>query len=611
MLTGLGVAGTARAAGGVEQQASPTQANVGDEITLTYTVHQVGLGGFQFPQVDGLEVERQATSSNFSVINSAISISTTLNIVVVPQKPGDFVIPSFAMGNDLKTDPIYLHVANPGGGPNASAFPSTAAPGTRTGPVVIPPDATSAQQPTSQAASGDNGTISVPVDANGQPRIVFVIVTPQTTDAYVGQSIPLRIETYIRLDANAPQNSLPTLKGGDFLMNDLSLRPNEDEVDVMGQAYVRDSWTTAISASRSGDFPLQMERDTYWSPAGSTGFPGFFGSFFRTQGDLQHQNIASNAPVMHIHPLPDEGRPEGFGGAIGKFQAAGTATPDSVQVGEPVTLRFTITGTGNFDYVKIPYLRPDPAWKTYAPTSRTRYVDEAHLNATKEFEQALIPQKNGDVPLPQASFSYFDPDQKKYETILIPLPTIKVTGTIAAAPAPVPAANAGPTAPATPAAPSFAPNELAIGHPVRSIEPLYRRPGFWMAQGVLAAMLAAATVLCTWRERGARRGVDPEAERARVLSRDEAAMAQAAQAGEAAPFFAAARRVVLGRVAQRWHVAPETLSLEAIRQHDAEMANRVEPLLTQADEVHYSGGTDAPDNLAAWHDYVLELVRTL
>ena len=64
----------------------------------------------------------------------------------------------------------------------------------------------------------------MPRDKDGGPAKVFIIITPETADVFVGQSVPLRIDFYIREEANADQNSLPTIKGSDFLMNDFSVR---------------------------------------------------------------------------------------------------------------------------------------------------------------------------------------------------------------------------------------------------------------------------------------------------------------------------------------------------------------------------------------------------
>ena len=57
----------------------------------------------------------------------------------------------------------------------------------------------------------------------------------------------------------------------------------------------------------------------------------------------------------------------------------------------------------------------------------------------------MIPQKNGALALPQASFSYFDPNAKQYVTVPVTLPAVTVTGSaLAAVPAAPPDAAAAP-----------------------------------------------------------------------------------------------------------------------------------------------------------------------
>ena len=184
----------------------------------------------------------------------------------------------------------------------------------------------------------------------------------------------------------------------------------------MGVPYHRETWVTAISAAKSGDLPFQMERDTYWAKT-SRNFSDPFGNLFFHRPDLEHQLVDSNPMLFHVHPLPLEGKPDNFTGAIGDLKVTGSAGPTSVTVGQPVTLHFSVSGEGNFDYVKCPSLPNDPAWKSYVPSSKIDYLDASHTQGVKNFEQAIIPQKNGTLPLPTASFSYFDPTTKKYVTV--------------------------------------------------------------------------------------------------------------------------------------------------------------------------------------------------
>src|SRR5260221_3290043 len=145
-----------------------------------------------------------------------------------------------------------------------------------------------------------------------------------------------------------------------------------------------------------------MERATRWVKSTTTTSLGPFGNFNISRPVLAHESILSNPLTVHVHELPQEGRPAHFTGAIGQFKVTGDAQPGSVAVGEPVTLHFTVSGEGNFDYVRCPTLSDDPVWKTYVPSSRTNYLNESHTRAVKTFEQAVIPQKNGNVPLPPA-----------------------------------------------------------------------------------------------------------------------------------------------------------------------------------------------------------------
>jgi len=602
----------------VKSSIDPEQVNVGDEVTVTYTMSGGDVQDFEMPAIDGLSPEGTSTSSQFIMNGFSVSQSVSHTFLMVPNRAGNIIIPALTLkagdGGVIKTQAMTLHVVGASSSPG-SQFPQSVAPSNPgNGPVIMPPE-----NPNNQAQQGappvTSGSTSVPVptDPDGQPARVFDVITPQTTTAYVGQSVPLRIESFIRVDANAQQDSLPTLIGSDFLMNNLSLRPAEEGVNVGDIEYIRDSWVTAISAPKAGDFPLQATRDTYWSKSGPPIPNDPFGPLFGRPPELMHKDIQSNKLVMHILPLPDQGKPDGFTGAIGNFQVSGNAVPANVGVGEPVTLRFTITGTGNFDYVRAPALAPSPAWKAYNATSKTTYQDEANTQAMKIFEQAIIPQRNGVLPLPAATFSYFDPDTKQYVSVPVQLPSVSVTGDMPATPA---AASTGTTADSTAAAPTlgapapagFAPNRLNFGWLTPSMVPAYRSTWFWIAQAVLLLLLVAGVVASLLRPRNDLvRG--ERAFRLTSLRREEDAMDQAVREGDAVKFFTAARRATQLRLAERWHVAPESLTLVEIARRDPALGETVAPLFAEADDVIYSGAARSGIDLNEWNRRAREMLQ--
>jgi len=233
-------------------------------------------------------------------------------------------------------------------------------------------------------------------------------------------------------------------------------------------------------------------------------------------------------------------------------------------------------------------------------------MDESHTHAIKTFEQAVIPQKNGNVPLPPASFSYFDPAAKQYVTVPIALPEITVTGTpTSVASAPSSGGTDSTAASAIPNAVGFLPNRLEIGSPRMSLIPVYRQPWFWAIQGGLISLLLLGALLLFRRFRSI--PDDGHAERAlrqRSLQQEEAAMAEAVRRDDALAFFVAARHAIQLQLGKQWKLRPEAITLGEIRGRDPHLAGTLEPFFTQADEVIYSGHASPGLDLARWEHRV-------
>ena len=598
----------------LSQRCSPAQVNVGEKVVVTLTIQggtlatkdpgMFGMGNLDLtlPAVDGLH-----SGNPFSSVTSVNgAITTTAVFILIASRPGDFTIPAFDIhtreGDVLHATEMRIEVI----GGDASA--TNAAPSNPVGPVVMPPtNAASAQMPNGANTTDPSGAnLVIPRDPDGGPAKVFILIAPQTMDAYVGQSIPMRIDFFIRMDVLAEQNSLPTIKGSDFLMNSFTTRGHESTCPVEGREYGCETWLTAISAPKAGDFPLKMVRDTYWIKSFSNGFINPFSGLPTRHADLAHEPVFSNELTMHVHPLPTEGQPAHFTGAIGQFQITGNAQPTAVAVGEPVTLAFSISGEGNFDYVRCPTLPDDPAWKAYIPSSKTAYRNESRTSAVKTFEQSVIPQKNGNVPLPTADFSYFNPDTKQYVTVPIPLAEITVTGSLAPIASALPSgSDDAASIPATPAANEFLPNQLTIGSLQNNLTPTYRERWFWVVQiGLVALPLIGLVFLFLHARSAPDNGQAERALRLRSRQQEEEAMTEAVRQNDPRAFFLAARHAVQLQLGEQWKLSPEAITLGEVRRRDPELAETVAPLFVQADEVIYSGMASPGLDLAQWDQRV-------
>jgi hypothetical protein len=257
------------------QTIDPPRVHAGEQTVVTITVQNGTVTDLQLPETDGVSQVGTQSKSSLTFSNGNISRGTSFIFVLTASKAGDFTIPAFDIptqeGETLHVKAMKLHVLGDGDTSSttvtAPATPSPApapvTPVNPNGPVVMPPP--NAAPPAPPATADANGSNSaVPRDTDGTPAKVFMIISPESTDAYVGQSIRMEIDFYIRADVNWQQNSLPVIKGSDFLMNSFKTRGRESQGMLENEQYLRESWLTSIAAPKSGDFPLSMERDTYW-----------------------------------------------------------------------------------------------------------------------------------------------------------------------------------------------------------------------------------------------------------------------------------------------------------------------------------------------------------
>jgi len=137
----------------------------------------------------------------------------------------------------------------------------------------------------------------------------------------------------------------------------------------------------------------------------SQGLIGY--TWVRTQREIEV------APVrLEVKPLPREGRPDDFSGAVGSFTMDVEVGPLEVAPGDLVTLRTLVRGKGHTEGMKPPSAAVGPDFKVYQPTLVQGAADDLI-----SFEQVLIPRGTQAVEIASVSLCYFDPEEGKYRTL--------------------------------------------------------------------------------------------------------------------------------------------------------------------------------------------------
>jgi len=114
---------------------------------------------------------------------------------------------------------------------------------------------------------------------------------------------------------------------------------------------------------------------------------------------------------MQVRPLPHERQPEDFSGAVGQFSFDVDVAPTRVAPDDLVTLTMRIQGEGYLEHLVSPQVRPTALFKAYG----SRALPGG--SKTARFEQVVIPQSTNAVSIPALTFSYFDPESERYETL--------------------------------------------------------------------------------------------------------------------------------------------------------------------------------------------------
>ncbi len=355
----------------------------GDSVALTIAV-QGTQGGTQpsIPRVDGLSFDGPSTQSSFSLNNGQMSQSISFVYQVTPARTGEFTIPAIAVkvsGRNYSTEPIRLIVDK-------------------------------------GAAQGDSS------------QQLFAQVHVPSKQVYLGQTEPIQVALFSRADVPLRGVSGFTYDADGLEFKFLQNLKTGTQV-VNGESFSVHVIEGSISPSRTGTLdlgPCILKAQLTAQRQGRSGWP-FDDMFGRVE--VREVPVTVDAVPIEVLPLPEEGRPADFGGAIGHWKLDVTAKPTNVVVGDPITVTIKVSGNGNIDTVPMPKLGPLDGFKTYDPATKTT-KDELNTTGERVMQQVLIAKSTDVKELPEVRLAYFDPEARAYKTaVQSPIKLVVKAGT--------------------------------------------------------------------------------------------------------------------------------------------------------------------------------------
>ena len=365
--------------------------------------------------IDGCDVKYLGPSTMTTIINGTVSSSITHMYKVQPLRLGKFQFGPFSFkyeGNTYKSNVAILTVSE-----------------------ERPREEPTAARKGVPGAAGVAGGEENIIDSLDLKDKLFITLKMDKTNAYVNELIPVVIKLYVNR-LNVSDIQLPDLGEEGFSKAQFQ-EPKQYRERMGGELYDVLEFRTTIFGTRPGEYKLGPAKlkcnlavkrrvrnmsalnDDFLNdnPSGNPYFDDFFTRYERYPVELK-----SEENQLILSPLPAEGKPVDFSGAIGDYQFIFQAGPKKVKAGDPVTLTMEINGTGNFNTVIIPKLENTDFFRVYDSQVKTE-------TNRKTFRQVLIPESDKIYQTPKAIFTYFDPNKKEYKTITqgpVPLQVEKV-----------------------------------------------------------------------------------------------------------------------------------------------------------------------------------------
>ncbi|MCD0470125.1 BatD family protein [Flavobacterium sp. JAS] len=143
-----------------------------------------------------------------------------------------------------------------------------------------------------------------------------------------------------------------------------------------------------------------------------------FGQMIVTDGN---KVVSAGAKTINVRPLPEATKPEGFGGAVGKFNFTVTPSKTTLKSGESLDLIVSASGNGNMKLFTLPKPVVPNALEMYDPVHDEKVTTSLSGMSGKITDKyTIIPQYKGKYAIKPMVFSYFDLSTGSYKTITSP-----------------------------------------------------------------------------------------------------------------------------------------------------------------------------------------------
>lgn len=379
----------------------------GDQVRLVFTVNSQDIKDFRAPSIKGFDVlmgPSRSQQSSIQIINGkrTSNSSTAFTYILLAGSPGTYTIPAasvevngekvFSNSISIKVLPQDQNSGNSGNNGGGSASSSR-----------------------SQAAGSR-------ISAND----LFITATASKTTVHEQEAILLTYKVYTVVNLRQLYGKMPDLKGFHTQEVELPQQKTFTLEHYKGRNYNTTVWSQyVLFPQQTGK--LEIPSITFDGVvAQQTVSDDPFDAFFNGGGYVEvKKKITTPKVVINVQPLP--AKPAGFSGAVGEFKLASSINATDVKTNDAVTIKLTLSGTGNMKLIGTPEVKFPQDFEIYDPKVTDDYkLTNSGLTGTKTFEYLAIPRHAGNFTIPAVEFTYFDLKSNSYKTLKTEAYNLKV-----------------------------------------------------------------------------------------------------------------------------------------------------------------------------------------
>lgn len=364
-----------------ETKVSKSRLGINERLRVDFEMNQDG-DNFRPPDFQDFRViggPNQAISNSY--INGKRSYSKTYSYFLAPQKRGNITIGQATIeikGQIYKTSPIKVTITE------------------------------------AVKRSGEDGDADYLASEN-----VHLVAEVSKTNPYLNEAITVSYRLYVSNEVSITSNwrEIDTPKYADFWSQTIDTKGNYKiyEGTFRGEPYryvvLR---TTVLYPQKTGE--LEIEPLTLDVPIDvKSNRRDIFGRRLMTR---VNKTISAGKRTINVKPLPENGKPANFTGAVGKFDFEVNSNRTTLDAGESLELSVSVSGKGNLKLFDLPTVNFPSSLEVYEPTRADNISTKlSGMQGNMVEKYTVVPEFKGNYPIRPISFSYFDLDTQRYVTL--------------------------------------------------------------------------------------------------------------------------------------------------------------------------------------------------